>query len=185
MVRTAPLGVIAAALLCGTCKNDLDRVAAIDVPASAPDRITIHAEYLYSDSGRVTNRLRAGKIEEYLVKDQERTELSDDLELVFFSTDGREGSRLTAHRGRIWPNEGRMQVNEQVVFTNIKGERLETEELTWEQDSGRVFTDRPVKITRSRDVLYGQGLDASEDFSRYTIRQVTGSIALPPDTLDQ
>lgn len=165
------------------CKNDLDRVAAVEVTESSPDRVTTQAEYLYSDSGRVTNRLRAGKIQEYMDKDEPRTDIADGLELLFYELDGTEGSRLTARRGRIWPNEGRMQVNEQVIFTNAKGEKLETEELIWEQDSARVHTDRPVKITRKGDILYGQGLDAAEDFSRYTIRQVTGSFALPSDTL--
>jgi lipopolysaccharide export system protein LptC len=76
-----------------------------------------------------------------------------------------------------------MEVLDHVVFTNVRGERLETEKLVWEQDSARVHTDRPVKITRANDILYGQGLDASEDFSRYTIRRVTGSLVLDRDTL--
>jgi LPS export ABC transporter protein LptC len=163
------------------CRNELDRVAAIEVPVEAPDRVTTNAEYLYSDSGRVTNRLRAGRIEEYM--GEPRTDIVDGLELLFYTTDGREGSVLTARRGRIWPEQGRMQVNEQVVFVNAKGERLETEELVWEQDSARVHTDRSVRITRKGDILYGTGLDAAEDFSRYTLRQVTGSFALPADSL--
>jgi lipopolysaccharide export system protein LptC len=165
------------------CRNDLDRVAAVDVPVEAPDRVTSNAEYLYSDSGRVTNRLRAGRIEEYMNKEEPRTEIVDGLELLFYGGHGEEGSLLTARRGRIWPGEGRMQVNERVVFTNARGERLETEELIWEQDSDRVHTDRPVKITRQGDILYGQGLDAAEDFSHYTIRNVIGSFELPQDTL--
>lgn len=165
------------------CRNDLNRVAAIDVPEGAPDRVTTDADYLYSDSGRVTNRLRAGRIEEYMDKEEPRTEIVDGLELLFYTVDGRQGSLLTARRGRIWPNKGRMQVNENVVFTNARGERLETEELVWEQDSARVHTDRPVRITRQGDILYGKGLDAAEDFSQYTIRQVTGSFAMPADTL--
>jgi hypothetical protein len=46
-----------------------------------------------------------------------------------------------------------------------------------------VHTDRPVRITRAQDILFGQGLDATEDFSRYTIRRITGSLQLDRDTL--
>lgn len=46
-----------------------------------------------------------------------------------------------------------------------------------------MYTDRPVKITRAQDILYGQGLDANEDFSRYTIRRITGNLYLDKDTL--
>ncbi len=166
-----------------SCKNDLDRVAAIDVPEHAPDRTTTNAEYYYSDSGKVTNRLRAGRIEEFMDKDHRHTEISDGLELLFFQADGSEGSMLRARRGRIWPDQKRMQVNEKVVFTNVRGETLETEELIWSQDSARVRTDKPVTITRKGDILYGQGLDAAEDFSNYTILRPTGSFAVPSDTL--
>ena len=158
------------------CTNDLDRVAAVELPASAADRVTRDVEYYYSDSGHVINRLRAGQIEEYTTEQEQRTEISGGVELVFFDRSGLQGSVLTARRGRIWPDRQRMQVIEQVVFVNAKGERLETEELTWSQDSGRVHTTRPVKIIRSSDILYGQGLDAAEDFSSYTIRKPTGSL---------
>jgi hypothetical protein len=40
-----------------------------------------------------------------------------------------------------------------------------------------------VRITREQDILFGQGLDANEDFSRYTIRRITGSLYLDHDTL--
>lgn len=74
-----------------------------------------------------------------------------------------------------------MQVFEEVVFTNVKGERLETEALTWSQDSDRVYTNKPVKVTRQGDIIFGEGLDAAQDFSRYTIRRITGTLRLPED----
>ena len=172
------------ALLLPSCKNDLDRVAAIEVPANAPDRVTTNAEYYYSDSGRVTNRIIAGTISEYTDEDDPHTYLTNGVELDFFDTAGILSSKLTARRGQILQKKKQMEVEEQVVFTNAKGEKLETEQLTWDQDSDRVFTDRPVKVTRANDIIYGQGLDASQDFSRYTIRHITGSLFLDrSDTL--
>ena len=172
------------ALLLPSCKNDLHRVAAIMVPANAPDRVTTNAEYYYSDSGRVRNRIMAGTISEYTNEDAPHTDLTNGVELDFFDTAGILSSKLTSRRGQILPKQQRMEVEEQVVFTNAKGEKLETEQLTWDQDSDRVFTDQPVKVTRVNDIIYGQGLDASQDFSRYTIRHITGSLFLDrSDTL--
>ncbi|MBZ0207711.1 MAG: LPS export ABC transporter periplasmic protein LptC [Flavobacteriales bacterium] len=166
-----------------SCKNDLDRVAAIDVPANSPDRITTQAEYLYSDSGLVRKRIRAGIISEFSGI-QPRTELGDGVELTFFNPDGHAASQLTARHGEIDPEQNKMTVEEQVVFVNARGEKLETEQLTWSRDSNRVYTDRPVKITRARDIIYGQGLDASQDFGRYTIRRITGTLFIDrSDTL--
>jgi LPS export ABC transporter protein LptC len=164
-----------------SCKNDLDEVAAVELPAAVPDRITEDAEYLYTDSGVVRNRLRATRITEWGAPEK-RTEMDGGLELVFFDTAGQQGSVLTARRGVILPDLERMQVMDDVVFVNAKGERLETELLTWHQDSARVRTDRAVRIARGADVIHGMGLDAAEDFSSYVIKRVTGTLHLG-DTL--
>lgn len=167
-------------LMLPACKNDLDRVAALEVPADGPDRITTEAEYLYSDSGIVRNRVRAAIIQEY-TGDDPHTELSGGLELTFFTPDGNASGVLTARKGSIHPMEKRMQVDQQVVFRNIRGEKLETEQLIWDQDSGLVHTDKPVKVTRARDIIFGQGLDASQDMGTYTVRKVTGTVYIGAD----
>lgn len=155
------------------CKNDLDQVAAIELPQAGPSRVTLGAEYFFTDSGRVRNRLRAGRIADW-GEEPKRTELSEGLELVFFDSTGAEASTLTARRGLIEPATKRMEVYEDVVFVNARGERMETEQLTWLQDSARVRTDRPVRVLRGNTIIHGQGLDADEDFGRYTITRITG-----------
>lgn len=184
MVQKAPdrlnfasvIGFLALFAIVG-CKNDLDNVTAVELPQTAPDRVTLNAEYFFTDSGRVRNRLRSGKIEEF-TSEPKHTELSEGLELVFFDSLGRPGSTLTARHGTILPKEKRMEVYEQVVFVNAKGERLETEQLSWHQDSAKVRTDKAVRVQRGLNVVHGQGLDAVEDFSRYTIKKVTGTLHL-------
>ncbi len=177
---SVPALLLAGALL--SCKNDLEKVAAVELPEAVPDRVTKQAEYLYSDSGIVRNRLRAGTITEWGGADG-RTELSDGLELIFYDAAGAPGSRLTARRGLIEERTRRMEVMEDVVFVNAKGERLETERLVWVQDSARVRTDQAVRIQRGQDVIHGLGLDAAEDFSSYVIKRVTGMVHLAADTL--
>ena len=108
-----------------SCKNDLDQVAAVEVKAEEPDRITLGAEYQFTDSGRVSNVLKAGRIAEYRTEPP-RTELSEGVELVFHDALGRPGSRLTARRGVILPEEQRMQVfaPNQIAATQTKKSRL-------------------------------------------------------------
>jgi LPS export ABC transporter protein LptC len=174
------LALVAAVM--SACKNDLDQIAAVELPGPLPDRVTTDAEYLYSDSGIVRNRLRAGTISEWGEPDR-RTELSGGLELFFFDAHGAQTSQLTARRGIIEERARRMEVLENVVFVNQKGERLETERLVWVQDSARIRTDQAVRIQRGNDVIHGTGLDAAEDFSSYVIRRVTGTVQLAEDTL--
>jgi len=74
-------------------------------------------------------------------------------------------------------------VYEEVVFVNAKGERLETEQLTWLQDSAKVRTDKAVRIQRGPDVIHGMGLEAAEDLSHYVIHRITGQLYMSDDTL--
>lgn len=184
MIRRSSIGTcIPAMIMAGillSCTNDLDRVAAIDVPAEAPDRITMGAEYHFTDSGRVRNILKAGRIEEYR-SEPPHTEITGGLELSFFDSLGEPGSVLTARRGTIIPSEEKMEVYEEVVFVNAKGDRLETEQLTWLQDSGKVHTDKAVRIQRGGDIIHGHGLDASQDLSQYTIHRITGELYIAED----
>jgi hypothetical protein len=120
MCRSALLVFGTAAIV--SCKNDLDRVAAVEVPATAPDRSTRNAEYFFSDSGVVRNRLRAGLIEEYTSARSTTQSFPKDLSSCS-SMPGATGQRAYIASGRIWPDEDRMQVNEQVVFVNGKGDR--------------------------------------------------------------
>ncbi len=175
------LAIAVLALHTAACHNDLDKVAAVEVELNSPDRITTQAEYLYSDSGRVTHRLRAGRIAQWSGMEGQRTEMSEGVELVFFDQEGEQRSKLTARRGLILPKENRMEVSEQVVFVNHKGERLETEQLTWYQDSARVRTEKAVRVQRGPDVIHGMGLDAAEDFSSYVIHHITGQLYVPDD----
>ncbi|MBK7946581.1 MAG: LPS export ABC transporter periplasmic protein LptC [Flavobacteriales bacterium] len=151
-VRRWLLGVLAVPGVLSSCKNDLDQIAAVELPVALPDRVTTDAEYLYSDSGVVRNRLRAGTIAEWTGPGR-RTELTDGLELLFFDVNGMQTSRLTARKGIIEEKERRMEVLEDVVFVNQKGERLETERLLWVQDSARIRTDQAVRIQRGQDVI--------------------------------
>jgi LPS export ABC transporter protein LptC len=182
-LRTMPTLLLGVGIVLFGCRNDLERVAAVEVPPASPDRVTVGAVYDMVDDGRVRNRLTAGRISEWS-GEKRRYELEQGVRVEFLGPDGTPTSTLTAQRGEVLPLEKRMEVNGDVVFVNAKGERLETEQLTWHQDSARVRTDRPVRVVRAHDVLHGEGLDAAEDFSRYVIRRTTGVFHLDArDTL--
>ena len=163
-----------------SCQSDLERAEKVRLAKDDADRTIKDAEYFYSDSGVVKNRLRAGTLQEYF-HEPPITELSDGVELMFYRARGVEGSVLTAEEGSILNNGRLMEVRRNVRFKNFKGEILETDTLTWSQDSNLVYTDDPVMIIRIHDTIRGIGLDANEDFSRYTIKKPVGEVYVRPD----
>ena len=67
------------------------------------------------------------------------------------------------------------------MINTAKQERLLTDELTWNPQTQKVYTDKRVvvenQITGER--LNGLGLDANQDFTQYSIRKPTGFFNAP------
>ena len=67
-------------------------------------------------------------------------------------------------------------VRDSVVWSTAKLEKLETEELVWDEKSGKVRTEKFVKVTQPGEIIYGFGLEADQDFSYWKILVPKGRI---------
>jgi LPS export ABC transporter protein LptC len=90
-------------------------------------------------------------------------------------------STMNARYGKWTQQDGKVYLRDSVVVMNIlKGDTLYCKELWWDQKKEKFYTDKPVQIHKSGGtVLYGTGLEAPQDFSGYTIFQITGPFAFP------
>ncbi|MBO0949098.1 LPS export ABC transporter periplasmic protein LptC [Fibrella forsythiae] len=63
-----------------------------------------------------------------------------------------------------------------VVINKAKQEKLQTNLLNWNPNTKKVYTETRVVVSSqlTGEKLYGLGLDANQDFSRYSIRKPTG-----------
>jgi LPS export ABC transporter protein LptC len=161
---------------CGT--NDLEEVLIYGDGEIYPMRTTIGVTYLFTDSGRVKNQLQTGRMEQFQLADSSYSLLSDGFSLTFYTEAEEFDGRLTAKNGFIKGDNSLMIARDSVVFVNNVGETLHTEELTWVQDSAKVFTDKFVTIERADGVIYGKGLISDQNFTNYVIKEPTGVIYL-------
>lgn len=74
-----------------------------------------------------------------------------------------------------------MEVKNDVVVVNEKGERLNTEHLIWDEKTRRIYTDVFVKITTPDKVFYGDGLDADDSFMKWVIKKPRGTFYVNTD----
>lgn len=69
-----------------------------------------------------------------------------------------------------------------VIVTNYQEKQtLETPRLFWDRKSKEIYSDTIVRVTSEAAKLYGIGMRAKEDFSRYKILEPTGPIRLAED----
>jgi LPS export ABC transporter protein LptC len=170
--------ILLAGLFVSCTGNEIEEVLSFSDLDNPPVRTTSNVTYTYTDSGRVSNVLSAGKVLRFETTDSIYSLIEDGFELVFYDDRGEFDGKLTAMNGYIRGDNALMIARDSVVFVNRIDEELLTEELTWQQDSGKVFTDKFVTIKRSDMILYGKGLESDENFTNYVIKETSGEFFL-------
>lgn len=133
-------------------------------------------EILYSDSARVQVRIHAPLLRNITDPEMPRQEFPEGVQVDFLKQNGDVGSWLVARFGARMLETGRVIARDSVVLQTEKQEVLETEELIWDEQSGKIRTDKFVKMTKTDEVIYGFGLEAEQDFSYWRILAPKGSI---------
>ena len=165
-------------LLFTSCVNDLETIKKVASRSDAPEDVTENLEIIYTDSGYAKFQLYA-KLAETYVKPVAVTKLKDGLKINFFDEKGNVVSSLTALYGEINTQLGTFYAKDSVELYNYEqDQRLETEELTWNQKDSSIFTDKPVIVRTKKGILFGKGLKSKQDFSTYEFLFPTGKIDL-------
>ena len=181
------LRTIPAILMVGmvfSCKNSIDEIDALTDPMSMPVQTTTNAEYVYTESGKMLNRLVASKLERYDATGNKKIVVSGGF--TFFTYDSLEqvSSTLTAENGVFYEEDEVFVATDDVELKNVKGETLNTEKLTWWQRQDRVFTNTLVKITTEDGILWGDSLESNSAFDNYKLIRPRGELDIKEESDD-
>ena len=176
MKKTHLLFLLCLPFLWMACRNDLAEVREI----VSKDRLAIESarevSMLYSDSAVLRVRIQGPLMLRHIQSKEAYQEFPEGVLVEFFGPRQEVQSRLTAKYAIRYEGKNEVTVRDSVVWQSENNERLETEELVWDDQKHRVFSDRFVKITKPDEVLYGIGFEANEDFSNLEIKALEGKI---------
>ena len=160
-----------------SCRNKIAEIKAITDYNNYPIQTTLNAEYMFSENGILKNKLVATKLERYEEKDTSRTIVSGGFVLYVYDDLGKVTATMSAVNGIYYPKQNILEAMDSVKLQNEKNQILETNTLTWLQDSDKVFTDDLVKITSDQGVIYGRkGLVSNAAFTNYRLIDPIGEI---------
>lgn len=163
-------------LLLAGCKNDMKEVAALVSKTSAQEDKAWDVTILYSSEGKVKTKLFAKEFVRNEAARPPYTDARNGLKIIFYNDSLGVENTLTAEYGRWYEAQGNILLRKNVVIVNKKGERLNTEELIWNQNAGKFYTEKFVRITTPTQTMYGDGLEANQDFSYRKITNLRGII---------
>ena len=133
-------------------------------------------EIFYSEHGIVQAKIVAKKVIRNL--NNAITEMPEGVTVFFYEKDMVIDSKLTADYGEIDEKKELMKVTGNVVLTNSENERLDAEELIWDQKREKIFSEKYVKITTADEIIHGQGFESDQEFKKYRIKNIQGTLKL-------
>jgi LPS export ABC transporter protein LptC len=160
-----------------SCENDIATINLITTKSQLPAESGKEVEIIYSDSARIKMKLTSPQIDHYTGK-KPYVEFPKGVKVEFYDRDMKVKSRLTSKYAIRRENEKVMEAKQDVVVNNEKGETLNTEHLIWDEQKDRIYTEEFVKITTKDEILFGDGLESNQEFTKYKIKNIKGTISL-------
>ena len=156
-----------------SCVTDIKEVNAITLDLDLSKDVADSVKIIYSDSGNVKLIIEAPTLERYTQKEQSKDVFPNGILISFFNENGVIDSWLKADMAERIPSEQKMIAKGNVAFYNTINDKLQTSELTWDDKTKQIYTEKFIRITRPTegDTIYGLGLVTDQKFERIEIKR--------------
>lgn len=170
MVYKTTYRLILLVLLLQACTDKEETVT--NVFYDGPIMTTENLVLTYSDSGRVAIKLTTAVQKRF---DNGNEVYPKTVYVTFFNKNGVEYSSLRGDSAEYTLSTNKYLLMGNVFFYNREQQQsLSSDELTWSPNEKKVYTDKKVTVNTPTDKLEGVGMEATEDFSNYRFKRVTG-----------
>ncbi len=166
------LFLISSILVLLSCQEQV--AARVQKKVIMPTSISKNTTMVFSDSGRVRMRIFAPTRIAY-TGDNAYTDMPDGLTAEIYTASG-QVTYLKADKATQKASDGTIIFRKNVKILNPKKEELTTELLRWNEKTHFITTGAAVQIKTPDKLLYGDSLQANENFSKYKIVHPKGII---------
>ena len=158
----------------------MEKVKLITAKTKAPSETASNIDILYSDSAKVKVKVFAKKMDHYITDDP-YLEMPEGIKVEFYDDTMHITSHLTANYAIKHEKTNLIEARNNVIVVNEKGEQLNTERLLWDENTERIYSPDFVKITTPDEVIYGNGFESNQTFTKYKILDIKGTISVKND----
>ena len=160
-----------------SCQTNPQKMEALVKDLEEPVVISEDVEWFYTKNGLASHRLTSPKVLRFEGQ-KEYIEFPLGLEVFSFNVHGEEEAFMKSDYAIKHLEDKTIEAKGGVLLENIKGEKLETEFLVWDEKRGQIFTEALVKITKQGQLIIGEGFESNTSFSKYTLKNSRGIINL-------
>lgn len=140
------------------------------------DRIPVQESWnsriLFTEEDKIKAVLFADHLAKY--EDEQKTYL-DTVKINFYDDEGIPSTTLTSKRGLVDDISKNMFAIDSVVVVNSDGVVLRTQELTWNNFTKKITSNKFVRIESPKEIIEGYGFESDQHLNKYVIYDVTYS----------
>ncbi|MFI5204483.1 MAG: LPS export ABC transporter periplasmic protein LptC [Flavobacteriales bacterium] len=153
--------------LLSSCGNSIKEVEAINATQKTPQENLTDARLVYTDSGRVKAVLTSVELQHFTTG-KKGFLFPKGLQVEFYNIKGICEARVNALFGEYNEEVGELVLQKDVRFINFKQQdTLFTEYLVWIRRTKKISTNRKVAIHGPQGKLWGDGITANENLTKY------------------
>ena len=157
---------------CGGKKQDME--AAVNESDSLPDMSTLGVTSLVSDSGLIRYKIIA---EEWLVYANRKPSFwafEKGIYLEKFDTLFNIDASIKADTAYYYEPSKTWELRGNVQIQNQQGDKFNTEQMFWNQEDEKIYSEKFIRIEQLDKVLTGIGFTSNQDMTEYQINKPQG-----------
>ncbi len=164
--------VFLALILCAGCTRKENAITPVS-NRETPDQEMWNFDVKVTNKGKLEAHLKAGHM--LFFSAQNQSFLNEGVLVDFFDNEGKTVSTLTSDSGMFNDKVQNVKAIKNVVVESDSGVTLYTEELSFDQNREKIFTDKAVKITTTQgDTFHGIGFESDPQLKFWKINKFHG-----------
>lgn len=149
-----------------------EKVAEKEMNYTGPTLEIENIELSYGDSAQVMVKMKTAL--ELDMQNQDKI-YPKEVRLFFYDPTGKESTTIRSDSGRYYKSENHYKLMGNIlIIDKLKNQNLTTTELIWAPDKKIIYTHKPVDLNTPTQVLHGQGMQANQDFTQYSLGRSSG-----------
>ena len=166
-----------------SCKNnDMEVIKALGDPKTVPQLTMINPEILHYSSSRLQARVRAPEILRFERAASPYMEFPKGITIDFYDENLQMKGHIRANYARYEEKKQLWEARYDVEAVNDLGDKLNTEQLFWNEASQKIYSEKFTKITNSEGVFIGEGgFTANQEngnFTGWTLYSSKGRVSI-------
>jgi len=170
-------------LTVAACENDIEKINLLNTSSDYPNVIGEDIEVIYSDSAKVKVQMYARELKQYNNAEKPYSEFPKGMRVYFFDDSMEIESEIQANYAVYYKDDKLWHATGNVIVQNFKsGERLDSEELYWDEEKEVVYSESYTRIVNENGTFHGQnGFKSNQSLTDYELIGSSGVVNIKDD----